>query len=272
MSAASPHVLFASSVRRVRRLSPRFVRLTLGGPQLATIVPRGLDQRVKVLVPGPGYPASLHGGLDEPTWRRRWRAVAEAGRPALRSYTISAARPEDREVDVDVFLHTPAGPASRWAAQARPGEEVLLSAPDVRRDPGSHGVQWRPGPARSVLLAGDETAYPAIRGIVRGLGPARATVLLEAGDPRDAAWLLDDLAGIPTTLVPGGGLVAAVRAWAAEHAGVAAAAGPGWYGWLATETTRVAGAREVLLDAGLAPDRVHAQGYWHDRPRRTHSS
>ena len=61
------------------------------------------------------------------------------------------------------------GPASRWANAAQHGDELLILGP--RRDRGDWGgIEFRPGDARTVLLAGDETAAPAIARILEDAG------------------------------------------------------------------------------------------------------
>lgn len=272
----SPNVLFPTAVVRVHDVGPRLVRVTLAGPDLAGCADVGLDQRVKILLPGPGADelarrARLAG---ESAWRREWAALDDVVRPVMRSYTPVAVRSRDAEVDLDVYLHEPAGPASAWARRAAPGDRVLLSAPHVRFGVTDHGTQWDPGPdVAHVLLVGDETSAPAVRGILASLRPdVRAHVLVEADDPADA----------PVGDVPGtvrvqhvrrrrGGeraVLGAVRAWAVEHGRSAADAGAGFYAWCATESATVARVRAELVAAGIQRSRVHAQGYWHDRARR----
>lgn len=272
--AASPNVLFATRVARVRRLSPGFVRVTLTGPQLARFAPHGLDQRIKILL-GPPCP-ELVPGTPERAWRRVWRAVPQERRPVLRSYTAYAVRPEVGEIDLDFYVHDPAGPASDWALTAAPGDPLLVSGPDARAGRPDHGVQWEPGDAvREVLVAGDETAFPAVRGILTALPPGvGARVLLEAGDPADAATLDDVTAGRTASVLlrgdlPGGAALAAgVAAWAREHGAAAGALGAAFYAWVATESTRVGGVREAVLASGVPSARLHTQGYWHDRAGR----
>ncbi|WOF24067.1 siderophore-interacting protein [Microbacterium betulae] len=275
--ARSPNVLFAAHVRGVRRISPGFVRVGLEGPDLERLVPRGLDQRMKILLP----PGAMPGGLDESflpeaEWRRRWRALPAERRPLLRSYTVGEARPEAGELDIDFFVHARPGPGSAWALRTQPGDVLMLSAPDRRREHGRHGVQWNPGRAHRVLLAGDETAYPAVRGILRSLGrEVTASVVVEAGDPADASWMADELPdGQGVVCVRGerdrGGaaLVEGVAGWAGHEGESAAAEGGGFYAWCATESAHVAAMRDVLVASGIAADRIHAQGYWNDRDRR----
>jgi NADPH-dependent ferric siderophore reductase len=261
-------------------LSPSFVRLTVAGPQLALFAPHGRDQRIKILLPGDGhpdgYPAEFDPGaqpLPEARWRALWRAQPVDRRPVMRSYTVAAARPERREIDLDVHLHARPGPASTWAASARAGTRILLSGPDVRRGRPTHGVQWRPGRAASVLLAGDETAIPAMRAIMATLGPGvRGQVFVEVADPADAAGCAAPDPEHPDVTVSvcvrgESTLHAAVEAWSRVHGGREAGQGERFYAWAATESVQVGRIRDVLAGAGIAPDRIHAQGYWNDRER-----
>lgn len=269
---ASPNALFETRVAAVGRVSRGFVRLTLHGPQLAHFVAHGPDQRIKLLVPQDGYPdafAPRAEPVPEREWRATWRDLPDDGRPVLRSYTPSAVRAPEREVDVDVFVHARSGPASRWAAAARVGERLLLSGPDVRRGRPGHGVQWQPDVADSVLLVADEAALPALRGILAALGPGvGGTALVEVDDPADADGLTAP-PGVAVTRLPRGGLLPAAEAWTRAHGGAAAVRGPRFYAWVAAESTRVARVRALLVGAGVAAGRVSAQGYWNDRPRRT---
>ena len=72
--------------------------------------------------------------------------------PILRNYTVRAIRAEREEIDVDFVLHEPAGPATAWARDCRPGDMIGALGPIGR--PVSHA------PLR--ILAGDETALPTI--------------------------------------------------------------------------------------------------------------
>ena len=273
----SPNVLFPTTVARVHDVGPCLVRVTLAGPDLAGCADVGLDQRVKILLPGPGADllARRAGLAVESAWRREWSALDDVERPVMRSYTPVAVRPQDAEVDLDLYLHEPAGPASAWARRAAPGDRVLLSAPHARFGVTDHGTQWDPGPdVAHVLLVGDESSAPAVRGILTSLRPdVRAHVLVEADDPADAP--VGDVPGtvrvehVPRARRRGAerAVLGAVRGWVAEHGRSAASAGDGFYAWCATESATVARVRAELVAAGVARSRVHAQGYWHDRAR-----
>lgn len=275
--ADSPNRLFAVTVARREQLSPAFVRLGLTGPGLGAFAPAGRDLRVKILLPAAdGYPATLVDGLTEAAWRAAWRALPTAARPVMRSYTVPRADPDARRLDLDVYLHEPAGPASAWAAATRVGDPLLVSGPALGVGDPDHGVQWLPGPATRFVIGADETAFPAVAGILATLGPeARATLLLEAADPADVAPFVDaddprlDVTHVLRDGRPGGvPLLEAGRAWAERHGADAAAEGAASYGWFATESARVAELRRALLAVGLGADRVHTQGYWIDRAGR----
>lgn len=185
-AALTPWRMFDVEVARVTRLCPSFVRVTFTGKDLAHFADNGHDQRIKLLLP------DLSGGFDhllrdDPDWFAAWRALPAERRNPLRTYTVRAVRHDRREVDVDMVLHGDAGPASRWATAARQGEPLVIMGPDARYD-GPHGGREFAPPASShaLLLAGDETAVPAIAAICEGL-PADAVgeVFLEVPHPED---------------------------------------------------------------------------------------
>ena len=100
----------------------------------------------------------------------------------MRTYTVRQERLDAvyPEIDVDFVLHFDAagngGPAATWALNAKPGDSLVLIGPNNRA---AHcvtaesysGIEWRPGLAQRVLLAGDETAVPAISSILESLPP-----------------------------------------------------------------------------------------------------
>lgn len=194
---------FDVSVAGIRAISPHFTRVTFTGPDLDEWGWYGADQRIKVVLPG-----------------EIWR-----------TYTIRDARPELREVDVDFVSHGLTGPATRWLAHAAVGDDLKLIGPDATSGAVPDGYVWRPGDARTLLLAADETAVPAVAVILEGLAPdATGHVFLEvpsAGDvlPLTAPagvqinWLPREGAEAGSEALPfGGALVPAVTAWIDEWA------------------------------------------------------
>ncbi|WP_117210856.1 siderophore-interacting protein [Allorhizocola rhizosphaerae] len=160
----APWRLFAVEVTRLRRLSPTFLRVTFGGDDLETFADNGFDQRIKVVLPLPGVGvAHLPTGED---WHAQWRALPDERRNPIRTYTVRSVRPS--EVDVDFVLHAGGnGPAARWAESAQISDKLGLIGPDSRFDGPHGGLEFRPPESvKTVLLAGDETAVPAISSIL----------------------------------------------------------------------------------------------------------
>ena len=221
--------------------SPRLVRLTLGGAELA-----GLDlglpaASVRLLLPRPG-------GLELPAWNGNEFRHADGTRPALRTLTPLALDPASHELQVEVVLHG-AGPLSTWAGDAPLGAEAAVS--------GTGRGYAIDADAPALLLAGDESAIPAIRTLLPALPTAAAvTVLVEVAHP-DArvdlpvpvTWL-----DLPEGAPPGAALAAAVG-----DSDIPATARV----WVAGEAAGVQRIRTHLFDErGLPRSQCTVRGYW----------
>ena len=281
---------FSVRVAAREQLSPHFVRVTFAGPELAGLGWDGPDQRIKLLFPGPGMDVvEIPAGTD---WYARWRALPDADRPPMRTYTTRWARPERRELVVDFVSHGDSGPATRWVTRARVGDPLVVVAPDGALGVDAGGYEWRPGSATSLLVAGDESAVPAIGAILESW-PARASgaVFLEVPAASDALELTVPNGVTVTWLARGNAehgalLDAAVRAhtsgWARTpdrpvSGGEAEPdpdpdelwevaeepAGAGLYAWLAGEAGVITGLRRHLVrELGIDRRRVAFMGYW----------
>lgn len=177
--------MHTAEVVRSQRLGPSFIRLTFTGEPLRDFGTGGLDQRIKLVLPQPGRTVSDVPRGDD--WYARWQAMPEDVRPTIRTYTVRAHRPEVAELDIDFVLHGVdsghGGPASTWAAAARTGDQVALLGPDRPGTGRMWGCEWSPPQrARRLVLAGDETAVPAIASIVESL-PTHATGIVCAEVP-----------------------------------------------------------------------------------------
>ncbi|MGC5030627.1 siderophore-interacting protein [Micromonospora sp. DT229] len=298
----APWRLFSVEIRAVRRLSPSFVRVTFTGPDLDRFADNGYDQRIKLALPLPGQRAvDLPQGPD---WYAQWRALPEHRRNPIRTYTARAVRPHLHELDVDLVLHGDGGPASRWAQQVRPGDEIAIAGPDAGYEGDHGGREFRPPSTGCLLLAGDETAVPAISGICERLPlDARGRVLLEVPHAADVLPL-DTPPGVEVTWLPreggryGDRLIGAVAEAARDLLAVAPPAVPGsvpgpsieeveaetilWevpevppsapcYAWLAGEAGVIRTLRRHLVnDCALDRRAVAFMGYWrHGHPDPT---
>ena len=189
-----PMLLADVEVVSVERLTPTFVRVELGGPELADFGVDGprYDQRIKLVFPDPetGGMTSTE-GADE-TWLATWLDRPAAERGHMRTYTIRDVRGSGEQTTfvVDMVLHLEGdlvGPGSLWASTAAPGDRIVVLAP--RRGLPYGGIEFAPEPGPDLLLVGDETAVPAVCSVLEQLpDDARGTAFLEvpvAADVQD---------------------------------------------------------------------------------------
>ncbi|ORT56789.1 siderophore-interacting protein [Streptomyces sp. CB03238] len=247
-------------VTAVRRVTPRMVRVTFGGEALAGFALAGPDQQVKLYFPKPGRATPV---LPEPDgadgdvmrWYAAYSAIPEDERPWMRSYTVRAHDPRRGTIDIDFVLHDgDEGPATRWARAARPGDTLGMFGPSE--------AFARPvvlGRADWTLLAGDQSALPALGTLVEAL-PAgqRAVAYIEVPDAAEEQPLIG-YGELTVHWLHGEGLLLdAVRA-------ARLPSGTG-YAWLAGEAGVVRALRRHLVDErGLDKRSVDFTGYWRRR-------
>ncbi|MFT4042809.1 MAG: siderophore-interacting protein [Gordonia sp. (in: high G+C Gram-positive bacteria)] len=245
--------LFRVRVSGRRQLSENMVRISFTGDDLRHFVAAGPDQRVKLILSTDGRSApALNPGMTP----RDILAMPEDQRPVMRTYTIRSHRPEVGEVDIDFALHgDTTGPASRWAQVCAEGWEVAIFGPVSAYAP--------PSPSVTQLIAGDETALPAIGAIVEQLPAGTyADVLVEvatAGDKQQLStaadvhirWLIRDVKASAS----GELLAAAVESVAAQRTYE--------YAWVACESATAAAIRRHLVErVGLSKSSIYFSGYW----------
>ncbi|MEU9113229.1 siderophore-interacting protein [Streptomyces sp. NPDC048483] len=256
-------------VTDVRRITPHMVRVTFDGDGLDDF-PTWPDQQLKLLFPRPGQPAPRLPGTgadgDAMRWYEAFLALPEDERPWMRSYTVRSYDAERHRISVDFVLHaaaaTPqddadAGPATRWAAHARVGDTLARYGPAA--------IYARPLPldtADWLLLAGDETALPAIGSLVESLPEgARALAYIEVADAAEEQPFSTP-ADLTVHWVHRTG--AAARCDALLSAVRDASFPPGTpFAWLAGEAGAVRALRRHLVEErGLAKSRIDFTGYW----------
>lgn len=248
-------------------LSPSFARLVFTGPDVALMRTLAPDQRVKLLFPAadgslPTLPHDAH-------WKTAHSALPAEQRPAMRTYTIRALRADALEIDVDFVLHGVNGPASAWATHAQEGDRLLMVAPNLAYagDPG--GYEWKPPQGtRHVLLVGDETALPAIAGILEALAEQQPELAVEAfiEVPQEADCLpLRHSANTRLHWLPRE-LLRCDHGQAMQHAVRELASLPlesAFYAWVAGESATVLDVRRYLTrQRGLQRDCLMTMGYW----------
>jgi NADPH-dependent ferric siderophore reductase len=241
-----PARLWRVPVRRVERVTPRMARVTVGGDELADFPGAGTDQNVMLYF----YPD--HVELPEPLTLESARAMWSRVRPMTRTYTIRRYDPRTNEIDFDFVLHGSHGLASAWAQRVSPGDPVIFVGPSPAYRPAAD-VDW-------YLLAGDETALPAIAAILRALPTgARVRAFVEVADAAEEQPLPTDadieLTWLHRDVVPSDLLVQAIGA-------ASLPAGPG-EAWVAGERSSVLAVRRHLLgERGFDRSRVRPTTYW----------
>lgn len=230
------------------RLTPRMMRVHLGGPALAGFPAGCGGAHIKLLLPRSGQirPVLPTFGERGPIW------PDNVERPITRTYSVRRHDADAGVLSVDFVLHDDDGPAARWAAAARPGDAVGLAGPG--------GPNPMLAPADGYLLAGDMSALPAISALLEAL-PVTAcgqAIIRVAG--REDIQSLHYAADVAVTwLYPHGpdgnaSLVDAVRAaqWPPGRR----------FAWVAGENAAVVTARKCLRQQGFDKRQLYTVPYW----------
>jgi NADPH-dependent ferric siderophore reductase len=236
-------------VKRVQQLTPHMQRIVFGGEDLRGFVSAAPDDHVKLFFPnrdgdivtpvmgpnGPEYPA----GRDY---------------SPMRDYTPRLYDEKLNELTIDFVLHGD-GPASTWAAQASPGQQIAAGGPK-----GSFLIA---DDFDTYVLVGDETALPAIsRWLEEIPQSARVEVLAEIPHADDRQSLRSPAQFNVTWLERNG--TPADQSDLLERAlrNLSTPTGDTFY-WIATESNRARTMRQWLSEErGVPKDWLKAKGYW----------
>lgn len=254
-------------VVRAGDVSPSFRRVTVTSAELSAFQHLGFDHWFRLFVPAAGQQDWRLPTATSKLWYAQWLATPARERPHVNNYTVRAFRPDSLELDIDVVLHRGPGGAlegrvAQWAAEVQPGDELAIL---------DEGLLFnRPTDARSVLLAGDESALPALEGILASLpddiGGRAVLEVPTAADVRDLThapglhvqWVVRS--EVDPAAVPGSAALAAVCAGPAPAADA--------YAFLVGESGLATGARRHLVRTGLAKEQITFCGFWKSSARQ----
>jgi NADPH-dependent ferric siderophore reductase len=235
------------TVHRAEHLTPRLVRITFGGPELDGMPVADPAASVRLLLPSPGTDT-----LVMPRWNGNEFLLPDGRRPVIRTFTPRRLDLETGELDLEVVVHG-GGLASAWADAVVDGAEAAISGPGR-----GYTIDLD---APEFLLAGDETALPAITQLLEALPAATPVqVHIEIAEP-DARLDLPDhrLATVewrdlPRGTAAGDTIVDAVRG---------ASITPATRLWVAGEAAAMQRIRQHLFgERGLSRTQAVVRGYW----------
>lgn len=252
-----PLVLRELTVSRVVDVTPRMRRVTLTGPQLQEFtnsgfdlpefVSTGFDDHVKLVFADGGPIAEAL-----PIQRAHSIDWTDSGVTLTRDYTPRRFDAALGELELDFVRHGD-GPAATWAEAAAVGDSLHIVGPKSSLVLPSD-VEW-------MLLAGDETALPAIgRYLDERPGDVPAIVIVEVQDEHAIQQLSirdgDELRWVVASSGAESALVGAVMARELP-------AGTG-YVWVAGESRSLLPLRRwCARDRGMPKTHVNITGYWH---------
>ncbi len=223
------------TIKQVEKIAAHMVRITLSG-DLAGFTSLGFDDHVKLFFPdGTSNAEGAPNMLGRDFTPRRHDAAANT-------------------LDIDFAIHD-AGPATRWAAEAKPGDTLALGGP--------RGSFIIPTAYDWQLLIGDETALPAIgRRLAELPAGTRVVVMAEVDGPADEIALPSAANATVVWAHRNGAAPGASDALAQALRQLKMPAGD-YYAWVACESL-IAKAlrRQLIADHGANPKWLRAAGYW----------
>ncbi len=135
------------TVKSVQAVTPRMIRITLEGADLAGFVSAGFDDHIKLIFADPNAPPPAAG--EEPP------------RPPMRDFTPRLYDAAAGTLEIDFAIHD-AGPATAWASQAKVGDTLLIGDETALPAIGRRLAELPRG-ARAIVVAevdGPEDEYP----------------------------------------------------------------------------------------------------------------
>ncbi|MEZ5212105.1 siderophore-interacting protein [Gordonia sp. (in: high G+C Gram-positive bacteria)] len=244
-----PALLFTAE--SVEDITPHMRRIVFRGEPVARYIATGQFPNIKILLPRPdgsyGVPE-----LDDPSCGADTaiRTIPEL-HERVRTYTVRRYDAQEQTLAIDFVLHGDEGLASAWAHRAQPGTTLGIA-----------GGGGRPiSPADDYVIAGDETALPAIGNILENLpAHARGTAYIEVGDESarqeltapagfEIRWLCRE--GAPA------GTATLLSAAVADHPVT-----DGTFAWAAAESAEVLAIRKDLRGRGVERRKMLVIGYW----------
>jgi NADPH-dependent ferric siderophore reductase len=223
------------TIRTVGKIAAHMIRVTLTG-DLDGFTSLGFDDHIKLFFPDGTTNAE--------------------GAPNMmgRDFTPRHYDPAANTLAIDFAIHD-AGPATRWAEQARPGQALDIGGP--------RGSFIIPTTYDWHLLIADETGLPAIgRRLAELPAGTRVVVLGEVDGPADEI-AFETKTNATVTWAHRNGAPAGDNDLLAKTLATMKRPAGDYYAWVACESlTAKALRRQLIADHGANPKWMRAAGYW----------
>ncbi|ANP86107.1 siderophore-interacting protein [Rhizobium leguminosarum] len=216
------------TVESVVDITPSMRRVILAGDDLADFISLGADDHIKIFIP------TADGGEEH------------------RDYTPRRYDNAERRLTIDFALHE-AGPVTRWAIDARPGDRLEIGGPRGSAVVSKTVKRW--------LLIGDETALPAIGRRIEesGAGTVVTTIAAVIGPLEEQTFETSAELYVRWAHRP---LSQATDATALLKLLSTVDIKPETFIWVAAEASVTRDIRAYLLERGCPLGWIKASGYW----------
>jgi NADPH-dependent ferric siderophore reductase len=223
------------TIRAVEKIAAHMIRVTLAG-DLDGFTSLGFDDHIKLFFPDGTTNAE--------------------GAPNMmgRDFTPRRYDPAANTLAIDFAIHD-AGPATRWAEQAQPGQTLDIGGP--------RGSFIIPTTYDWHLLIADETGLPAIGRRLDELPAATRVVVLGEVDGPDDEIAFATKTNATVTWAHRNGVPAGDSDALAKTLATMQLPAGDYYAWVACESlTAKALRRQLIADHGANPKWLRAAGYW----------
>jgi NADPH-dependent ferric siderophore reductase len=223
------------TIKHVETIAAHMIRITLTG-DLEGFTSLGFDDHVKLFFPdgttsADGTPGTLS-----------------------RDFTPRRYDPLDNTLEIDFAIHD-AGPATRWAAQAKAGDTLSIGGP--------RGSFIIPAAFDWHLLIGDDTALPAISRRLAELPAGTRVVVLGEVDGAADELAFKTETNATVTWAHRDGAAAGTSDVLARTLSTLKIPRGDYYAWVACESLIAKALRRHLIaDHGANPKWMRAAGYW----------
>ena len=192
-------------------------------------------------------------GEQPASWIRMWFPSSNGDDKLYqRAYTLLDTHPDTGVFSVAFLIHTPKGPASSWATQAQPGNQL-----SVQRFGGA-GFELPESAPSGFLFVGDPASWPAIQSIIKTIDfNVPIMVIMEQFHDDDPTLPLPEHPHLLVKWVPTRDNFRALVDALGNHDF------RGWHCWVAAETNATRLVKSYLtLHFNHNRATLHSQAYW----------